>query len=312
MKRPHVLFILLCLLAATLAAQTQIGGGTCSSATLSGTYAMSLTGRQVTASGNIANFFESNGSMNFDGLSTVSISLTAFTLASAGTSFAASAGTPVSWSGTYSMQSNCIGQVTITSGGSATFNLVSYANGVDFLLTGNDGTYAYSGGGNTQPATCSTSALAGLYSVNGTGFETSGSGVIGSGDVAGTVQFDGQGSVIVNVLVAGLGNSSSQGPYSVSSNCLGKATLAASNGRDTFTMIFSVDGGNAVSSLDFFATFAFDFSNTGAPESEFVTGAGHAISGQPTAAAADRGAGDKPAANALAKVWSAAGDGRAK
>ncbi len=112
MKRPYLLCILLCLLAATLAAQTQIGGGTCSSATLSGTYAMSLTGRQVTASGNIANFFESNGSMNFDGLSTVSISLTAFTLASdAGTSFAASAGTPVSWSGNMgSMQSNCIGQ----------------------------------------------------------------------------------------------------------------------------------------------------------------------------------------------------------
>jgi hypothetical protein len=312
MKRPHVLCLLFCLLAATLAAQTQIGGGTCSSATLSRTYAMSLTGRQVSASGNITNFFESNGSMNFDGLSTVTISLTAFTLASAGTSFAASAGTPLSWSGTYSMQSNCIGLVTITSGGSATFNLVSYASGVDFLLTGNDATYAYTGSGNTQPATCSTGMLAGLYSFNGMGYETSGSGVIGAGDVAGTLQFDGQGSVIVNVLVAGLGNSSSQGPYSVSSNCLGKATLAASNGRDTFTMIFSVDGGTAVASMDLFATFAFDFSNTGAPESEFVTGAGHAISGQPTATAADRGAGNEPVGNALAALWSAAGDGRAK
>jgi hypothetical protein len=313
MKRPHLLFILLCLLAATLAAQTEIGGGTCSSATLSGTYAMSLTGRQFTASGNITNLFQSSGLMNFDGLGTVTISLTAFTLASAGTSFAASAGTPLAWSGTYSMQSNCIGLVTITSGGSATFNVVSYDNGVDFLLTGNDATYAYTGSGNTQPtAACSTSALAGLYSFGGTGYETSGSGVIGSGDVAGTLQFDGQGNVIVNVLVAGLGNSSSQGPYSVSSNCLGKATLAASNGRDTFSMIFSVSSGTAVASTDFFATFAFDFSNTGAPESVFVSGSSHAISGQPTASAANRGAGVKPAGNALAMLWSAAGEGRAK
>jgi hypothetical protein len=312
MKRPSLLCLLFCLLAATLVAQTQIGGGTCSSATLSGTYAMSLTGRQATASGNITNFFQSNGSVNFDGLSNVTISLTGFTLASAGTSFAASAGTPLSWSGTYSMQSNCIGQVTITSGGSATFNVVSYDNGVDFLLTGNDATYAYTGSGNTQPTSCSTSALAGLYSFNGTGYETSGSGVIGAGDVVGTVQFDGQGSAIVNVSVAGLGNSSSQGPYSVSSNCLGKATLGASNGRNMFTMIFSVDGGNAVASADFFAMIAFDFSNTGAPESVFVTGNGHAISGQPTASAANRGAADKPAGNALATLWSAAGDGRAK
>jgi hypothetical protein len=316
MKRTHVLLILILssVLAASLDAQTQIGGGTCSSSTFTGNYAISLTGRQVSASGNVTNLFQSSGSVNFDGLSNVTISVTAFTLASAGTSFAASAGTPLAWSGTYSMQSNCIGLVTITSGGSATFNVVSYDNGVDFLLTGNDATYAYTGSGNTQPtAACSTSALAGLYSFGGTGYETSGSGVIGSGDVAGTLQFDGQGNLTVNVLVAGLGNSSSQGPYSVSSNCLGKATLAASNGRNTFSMIFSVSSGNAVASTDFFATFAFDFSNTGAPESVFVSGSSHAISGQPTtASAAYRGAGDKSAGNALATLWSAAGDGRAR
>jgi hypothetical protein len=42
-----MLFTLSCLVAAPLVAQTQIGGGTCNSSTLSGIYAFTITGRQV-------------------------------------------------------------------------------------------------------------------------------------------------------------------------------------------------------------------------------------------------------------------------
>jgi hypothetical protein len=307
MKCPSViLFTLGCFLAVPLIAQPQIGGGTCSSATLSGPYAVSLTGRQVNTSGNFTNVFQANGSATFDGLSQVTLSLTSYTLASLGTSTVASAGTALPWSGTYSMQSNCSGQITITTGGSATLNIVSYDNGADFLLTGSDATYSYAGSGNTQPGGCSASSLSGLYSFNGTGFEFSSGAVAGAGDVVGILQFDGQGNLTVNVLVAGEGNSASSGPYSVSSDCVGSATLAASNGRDTFAMNFSVYNISLANS-GFFATIAFTFGSAGGvTEGVLVTGGGHVISGQSTTGAANREAGGSPPSNLFAKLWSAA------
>jgi hypothetical protein len=313
MKCPSaILFTLGCFLAVPLIAQPQIGGGTCSSATLSGTYAVSVTGRQVTSSGSFANVFQSNGSATFDGLSQVALSLTTYTLASLGTSTVASAGTALSWSGTYSMQSNCSGQITITTGGSATFNIVSYDNGADFLLTGSDATYSYAGSGNTQPAGCSVSSLSGLYSFSGTGFEFSSGAVAGAGGVVGILQFDGNGNVTVNVLIAGEGNSASSGPYSVSSECIGSATLAASNGRDTFALNFSVYNISPANS-GFFATFAFTFGSAGGvTEGVLVTGGGHTISSQSTTGAANREAGGRPPGNLFAKLWSTAGHGSAR
>ena len=139
MKRPFLLCLLFCLLAATLAAQTEIGGGTCSTATLSGTYAFSLTGRQVTSAGNYTSVLQANGSANFDGLNAVKITMTVDTNQSVAA--------PVTWIGTYTVQSNCAGVVTITSGGTAVLNLVMYSTGADFLVTGNDALYAYTGSG---------------------------------------------------------------------------------------------------------------------------------------------------------------------
>ena len=114
-----------------LAQNTSIGGGTCNSSTLNGTYAISLTGRQVTSAGAFTNVFQANGSATFDGQSSVKISLAADTLQAPGTQ--------LSWSGTYSVQANCEGQLTINSGANVTFNMVIYsigtAAGTSFLLT---------------------------------------------------------------------------------------------------------------------------------------------------------------------------------
>ena len=104
-----------CLLAAPLLAQTTIGGGTCTSASLTGIYAVSITARQVTASGTFTGVFQANGAANFDGLSQVTISLVANT----GQAIA----TPLTWSGTYSVQANCAGVININTGGSATLNV---------------------------------------------------------------------------------------------------------------------------------------------------------------------------------------------
>src|SRR5271154_967953 len=163
MKRPRsLLFTLLCLSAAPLVAQTQIGGNTCSSSTLTGPYSFSMTGRQVTSAGNFTNVFQGNGSASFDGENSVTITQTTDTILAVGA--------PATWTGSYSVQANCTGVITITSGASVTLNLAIYDQGVDFLVSGNDAIYAYSGSGNTAPANCSAATLSGVYTFTATGY----------------------------------------------------------------------------------------------------------------------------------------------
>src|SRR5579871_2452300 len=145
--------LVFCTMGAPLVAQTQIGGGSCTSASLSGSYSVSITGRQVTAAGTFTNVMQAIGSATFDGQNKVSFTLTADT--------PQSVGSPLAWSGTYSIQANCAGAIAVTSGGSASLNLVAFNQGNNILLTGNDSTYFYSGSGNTVPNSCSTALLSG-------------------------------------------------------------------------------------------------------------------------------------------------------
>lgn len=217
---------LTCLLATPLVAQTTIGGGTCSSATLSGTYAVSMTGRQVTSAGKFTNVMQANGSVTFDGQSKVAFAMTQSTLQTTGT--------PLNWTGTYSVQANCASQMTISSGGSATFNLAIYSGGADILFTGSDSTYSYSGNADNQPASgCSTAALSGVYVYSGTGYFLTSGSVSAPLAVTGLLQFDGQGNLTTNLTITTGGNSTVQktaGTYSLSSNCLASATASAASG----------------------------------------------------------------------------------
>src|SRR5580658_7544313 len=157
---PRVVYIL-CLLATPLLAQTTIGGGACNSGSLNGIYSVSIAGRQVTtaatAPATYTNVFQANGAATFDGLSKVTINLTANTNQAVASS--------LTWSGTYSVQSNCAGVINIATGGSATLNLALYDEGHDFLVSGSDSSYSYSGNGVTQPAGCSASTLSGVYTL---------------------------------------------------------------------------------------------------------------------------------------------------
>jgi len=297
MKRPRsavvfspVLFILCCLPAAPLLAQPAIGGNTCSSATLSGTvpYAFSLTGRQVTSSGTFLNVFQGNGVATFNGLSKVTMTLTAGTLQSVET---------VNWAGTYTMQANCAGVITITTGGSATLNILSYDEGNSFLVTGTDATYSYSGSGSSQPSSCSTSTLAGVYTFNATGYILSNSSISASASASGLLQFDGQGNITANLSTGNL-----TGTYSMSSNCLGSGTLSSSSSTG-YVMNFSVTSANSTSTTELDVTLA----QSG---KLLLSGSAHAIYGQPTATttAANLKTGDKPAAEVLARLLSDAGN----
>lgn len=270
MKRHWIalVFLLSALSTTPLLAQTRIGGGTCNSSSLNGTYAVSITGRQVTSAGTFMSVFQANGSANFDGQNKVTMTLTANTLQSVGT--------PLTWSGTYSLQANCVGTAAITSGGAATLNIGVYNQGSNFLLTGSDATYTYSGSGNGQPSTCSTSLLSGVYAFNATGFSLSGPAVNGVVDATGQAQFDGRGNVTINITSSSGGGASNAltatGTYSVSSNCLGSATVSDSKGN-AYVPNLSISAGNANASTDLFTTFA--------QASKFVlAGGAHSIAGE--------------------------------
>jgi hypothetical protein len=286
-----VLLSFSCLLAAPLLAQTTIGGGTCNSASVNGAYAVSLTGRQVNSSGTFTNVFQSNGLATFDGLSKVTFALTADTNQAVATS--------LTWSGTYTMQANCEGTVSITTGGSATFNLLLYASGVNFnfLLTGSDSTYSYTGNGNNTPTTCSTSLVSGVYTFNAQGFTLSGTSVSGVDNGAGLLQFDGQGHLTVNVTRVTTGATPNAltltGTYSLSANCVGSATLSDSK-ANTYVMSLIVSDATTLYSSNLFAALA--------QNSKFITtGTAHAIYNQPTASAKGLRYWARPPLNSQAK-----------
>lgn len=270
MKFPVQLVLILA--AAPLFAQPQIGGGTCSTASLNGTYIMTLTGRQVSPSAAYLNVSQADGSIVFDGQSKVTLSLTQNTLKGVGTA--------QSYSGTYVVQANCLGTVSLTVGDTASFNLMIYNQGNDFLLAGTDATYNYTGGGSIASAnSCAVAKLAGVYSLNATGYSLSGSAANGVADGIGLIQFDGKGDMTVNLTqTLGTGpaaTSSLSGTYSLASSCLGTATLTDSSGNSYSVAV-------AATSVSGVAVNGFDIV-IGSSGKLMLLGAGHPLYGQPTA-----------------------------
>ena len=123
--------MLICLPGLPALAQPIIGGGTCSSSSLSGTYELLLSGRQLTSTGAVTRIFQGVGTATFDGLNKITLAMTANTV---GTSQVF--GTPLTYSGTYSMQSNCMGAINITTGDIASFTLEACSSGASFALIG--------------------------------------------------------------------------------------------------------------------------------------------------------------------------------
>jgi len=299
-RRTASLFSMSCLLAAPLLAQTTIGGGTCNSSSLSGIYAVSITARQVTASGTFTGVLQSNGSANFDGLSAVAITLVANT--------GQAVANAVTWSGTYSVQANCAGVINITKGGSATLNVAVYRVGLnpitfDFLLSGSDANYTYSGTGNNQPSGCSASTFSGVYTFNSTGFSLNGTAVSGVENGSGLLQFDGVSAVTVNVTLSASGAALSAltltGSYTISSNCLGSATLTDASGN-SYVMSFSIYNSSVANAAAYVGL---------ARSSKFlVTGNAHAVYGQPAASAAVERPGDRPVFGMIVEPRSGSAD----
>lgn len=247
-------FLLAGLMAMPLLAQTQIGGGVCNSSSLNGTYGLSITGRQVTSAGTFVSVLQGNGTATFDGLSSVTITLSDNTNEAPAT--------PVTWTGTYSVEANCAAVANITSGGGATLNLLPYNQGKSFLMTGYDATYSYSGNGNSEASSlgvaCSMGTLNGVYTFNATGYSLATSAVSGLANGAGLLQFDGLGNVTANLSTAtgaaGLTAANLTGTYTVGSNCAGSATLTDPS-SNSYAMSFSIYS-VTTTNTNFFATLA--------------------------------------------------------
>jgi uncharacterized protein (TIGR03437 family) len=234
----RLLFVLPSLLSYPLLAQTQIGGGTCNSSTLNGTYELLLNGRQFTAAGAISKIFHGVGTAAFDGQNKVTLTMTA-NIVSAAQTF----GTPLVYSGTYSLQSNCLGSVTITSPAAASFTLESFNQGKAFALVGTDATYAYNGSGNLQPTPCPTT-LSGVHEFNANGNSLSGTTVTSVFDVAGILTFDGMGGLTASWSQAssgGLTPVTATGSYTATSTsgCLATASLT-DTANNKYALSFSI------------------------------------------------------------------------
>ncbi len=218
------------------------GTTTCSAASLNGTYAFSLTGRDVTSAGTFSKVFQGSGSATFDGVSKMTVTMTLNTNQSAGM--------PLTSSGTYTIQSNCSGTATITTAGTGSFSLAVYAQGKNLLMTGQDSTFVYSGNGATPPGACVMSTVSGAYAFLENGFALSGASITGVADVDGLLQFDGQGNVSMNWNTSSGGtftSNAASGTYSVSPGCLGSATLVDA-AKVSYNLNFSV---NTATGADF-------------------------------------------------------------
>jgi uncharacterized protein (TIGR03437 family) len=220
-----------CLLAASSLAQAQTSGS-CTAATLSGTYSLNLTGRDVSSTVAITKAYQAVGTITFDGASKVSASLTANTNQAQGVA--------QTLTGTYTIPSNCIGSVNFTTGDTATYMLSPYNNGNNYVITGEDANYELTGSGGPQPASCLTSTLSGAYAFSGTGFALTSGSVGGVNGISGLLQFDGAGSITANWSISTNGSASSDsftGHYTVSAACVGSATLTDASGLG-YTLAF--------------------------------------------------------------------------
>jgi uncharacterized protein (TIGR03437 family) len=244
-----------------LAAQT-ISGGTCATADLTGVYSFVLAGRTVGSTGSFNGSFQSNGLATFDGASKVTFSITANTNLAAGKA--------LTYSGTYTVGSNCAGTATITTGGNFTLNLVEWSAGNQFNVAGSDATYNYNGNGSTNPGLCSTASLSGPYTYSSSGFTTTGSAIAGIGDESGLLQFDGAGNLTASYNSNTGGNTSpltATGTYTVSSTCVGSGSMTDSTGKAT-TLNFTLT--NVSSSAFDMLEANSTFFRTGTAHSAFV------------------------------------------
>jgi uncharacterized protein (TIGR03437 family) len=230
-----------CFLAVPFLAKAQTGG-TCTAATLNGTYAFNLAGRALNSSLTLTNAYQAVGTITFDGVSAVTATVTANTNQALGTA--------QTLKGTYTIPSGCVGTLNFTTGDTASYTLIPFNNGHSFVITGTDATYILTGNGNPQPAACLTSTLSGSYVFSGNGYVlATAAAITGTNDISGLFQFDGAGAITGSwstTTGAASTPDTISGKYSLAASCVGSATVTDPSGVG-YTLTFtttSADGAN--------------------------------------------------------------------
>jgi uncharacterized protein (TIGR03437 family) len=266
-----------CLLAMPLLAQAQTTPPTCSESSLTGTYYLVLTGRNVNSSTALSASYEAVGSATFDGLGHVTFLLTANTNLLQGVLQQPA--------GTYNPGPNCVGTLNITVGDSAAYTLIIFNQGKNFTITGQDATYDLTGTGGQQPVSCPASLLSGTYAFNGTGFTLSSTAISGVNSISGLLQFDGRGGLTGNWSIATSGAATPDtvaGSYSMNADCQATATVKDPSGASwalAFTMTsaagtdFSVDASNLL--MEFSASGHSTFTNPGLAVANLASSVGN-------------------------------------
>ena len=245
------------LLLCALAARAQTTPVTCTAATLNGTWSVDLTGRSVTSAGAFSKIYYGVGTATFDGVSNVTFNLT--------TSTNQAENVPQTLSGTYTLPSNCLGTVAITTGDTASFTLIPFNNARNFTLTGQDATYSLVGSGTEQPSACVTASLSGDFVFNGNGFSIASAAITGVNTVGGLLHFDGAGSVSGTWATAAnnaLTPAAVTGHYTVSPSCAGSATISDGSGN-AYSLVFIFTSADASNFSVLSASSASLFSATG-------------------------------------------------
>ena len=219
-----------------------------------GTYSLTLTGRQVSSTIAITKIYEAVGTMTFDGTSAVTATVVSNTNSAAGVA--------QTLSGTYTIPANCVGTLNFTTGDTASYTLIPYNSGKDYVITGSDATYELSGSGGPQPTSCVTSTFSGIYAFSGTGFTLSSGAIAGANDISGLLEFDGAGTVTGNWSIANNGSTATAdtvtGQYTAAANCTGTATVKDPNGiAYTLSFVASTAAGADAALLGATATNMF-------------------------------------------------------
>jgi uncharacterized protein (TIGR03437 family) len=248
-------FIFAGCLAIPFLAQAQTSG-VCTTGTLSGTYSLTLTGRTVSSALALTKDYQAVGTITFDGVSNATATVTANTNAVMGTA--------QTLGGTYTIPSNCVGTLNFTTGDTASYSLIPYNNGMDFVIVGEDASYQYTGSGAPQPTSCLLSTLSGAFVFSGTGYPLSAGAIAGVTDISGVLQFDGAGNITGSWAIATNGTSTPDtisGHYTLSTACVGSATVTDPNGVG-YTLSYAMTAANGASFTLVGTTAANMFSGT--------------------------------------------------
>ncbi len=219
----------------------QIGGGSCSTSMLNGTYFYMLAG--TVSSGGADVPYAELGELVANGSGGVS-----------GTSFTNLNGHAQTYplTGTYSVQSNCTGSITLrlnsqlTNG--LTFQVINNAQAMIVAIS-NAGqvvtgrAYRLTAGSGTPQ--CSNGSLSGVYGYVLTGIAAPVSGVSYVYSDSGQLTADGNGN-LTSTSIANVGgtfsNVSGTGTYSVTNQCYGTATVTTPSGASNYEFAIAQDG----------------------------------------------------------------------